>query len=69
MDPKLVYFLIFFATLLVTVLAVKFSSTVQGWVCPYKAPCNCPVAAVAAVAAAAASVKNAKAKKEMYQNY
>jgi len=63
MDPKLLYFLIFFATLLVTVLAVKFSSTVQGWVCPYKAPCNCPVAA------AAASVKNAKAKKEMYQNY
>ena len=54
MNAKLLYFLIFFITLLVTVLAIKFSSTVQGWVCPAKAPCNCPVAAA----------KKAKAKSE-----
>lgn len=63
LDSKLIYFIIFFTTLLFTVLAVKFSSAVQGWVCPYKAPCNkCPDKAPCNCPVAAA--KKAKAKSE-----
>jgi hypothetical protein len=56
----LLYLLIFFVTVVLSMLAVKFISPLQSLVCPGKAQCNCP----------ATFVKPADAKKtEMYQNY
>ena len=60
MDSMLLYLLIFFVIVVLSMLAVKFISPLQSLVCPGKAQCNCP----------ATFVKPADAKKtEMYQNY